>query len=80
MAQVGAWRLTFYQIHMKTSFEYLTEFVEPDDFYRWEDVEIFAFTDLGIKVAINGELHEDLMHMPKDVKSKLTNLLLPGFL
>ena len=67
---------------MKTSFEYLTEFVEPDDFYRWEDVdlEIFAFTDLGIKVAINCELHEDLMHMPKDVKSKLTNLLLPGFL
>ena len=67
---------------MKTSFEYLTEFVEPDDFYRWEDVdlEIFAFTDLGIKVAINGELHDDLMHMPKDLKSKLTNLLLPGFL
>ena len=42
---------------MKTSFEYLTEFAERDDFYRWEevDLEIFAFTDLGIKVAINGE-------------------------
>ena len=42
---------------MKTSFEYLTEFAEPDDFHRWEevDLEIIDFTDLGMKVAINGE-------------------------
>lgn len=42
---------------MKNSFEYLTEFAEPDDFFRWEevDLEVHSFTDLGMKVAINGQ-------------------------
>jgi len=42
---------------MKNSFEYLTEFAEPNDFHRWEevDLEVHSFTDLGMKVAINGE-------------------------
>ena len=42
---------------MKNDFEYLIETVEPDEFYRWEkvDLEVYAFTDLGMKVAINDE-------------------------
>ena len=42
---------------MKNNFDYLIEHVEPDEFSRWEevDLEIFAFTDLGFKVAINDE-------------------------
>ena len=40
---------------MKNNFDYLIEHVEPDEFSRWEevDLEICAFTDLGFKVAIN---------------------------
>ena len=35
----------------------MKETVEPGVFTEWQeiDVEIYAFTDLGIKVAINGE-------------------------
>ena len=42
---------------MRESYDYLTETVEPDQFSRWEevDLEIYAFTDLGMKVAINDE-------------------------
>lgn len=42
---------------MKNNFEYLIEHVEPDEFSRWEevDLEICACTDLGFKVAINDE-------------------------
>mgnify|MGYP005731598035 CR=1 FL=1 len=42
---------------MRESYDYLTETVEPDHFSRWEEVEleIYAFTDLGMKVAINDE-------------------------
>ena len=40
---------------MKNNDEYLIEHVDPDEFARWEevDLEIYAFTDLGFKVAIN---------------------------
>ena len=42
---------------MKNHYEYLIETVEPDEFTRWEevDLEVYAFTDLGMKVAINDE-------------------------
>jgi len=42
---------------MKNNFELLKEIVEPGEFTQWQevDVEIYAFTDLGIKVAINDE-------------------------
>ena len=42
---------------MVRDYDYLTETVEPDHFSRWEevDLEIYAFTDLGMKVAINDE-------------------------
>ena len=42
---------------MVRDYDYLTETVEPDQFSRWEevDLEIYAFTDLGMKVAINDE-------------------------
>tara|TARA_B110000263_G_C15083197_1_gene407298 strand:+ start:270 stop:677 length:408 start_codon:yes stop_codon:yes gene_type:complete len=42
---------------MNNNDEYLIEHVEPDEFSRWEevDLEIYAFTDLGIQVAINDE-------------------------
>ena len=42
---------------MKNNYEYLIETVEPDEFSRWEevDLEVYAFTDLGMKVAINDE-------------------------
>ena len=42
---------------MKNNFDYLIEHVEPDEFSRWEevDLEICALTDLGFKVAINDE-------------------------
>ena len=42
---------------MKNNYEYLIEYVDPDEFSRWEevDLEVYAFTDLGIKVAINDE-------------------------
>ena len=42
---------------MKHNFEHLIEHVDPDEFSRWEevDLEIYAFTDLGIQVAINDE-------------------------
>ena len=42
---------------MVRDYDYLTERVEPDRFSRWEevDLEIYAFTDLGMKVAINDE-------------------------
>ena len=42
---------------MKNNYEYLIETVEPDEFTRWEevDLEVYAFTDLGMKVAINDE-------------------------
>ncbi len=42
---------------MKNNYEHLKETVEPGVFTRFQevDVEIYAFTDLGIKVAINDE-------------------------
>ena len=42
---------------MKNNFDYLIEHVDPDEFFRWEevDLEICGFTDLGFKVAINDE-------------------------
>jgi uncharacterized protein len=42
---------------MNNNDEYLIEHVDPDAFSRWEevDLEIYAFTDLGIQVAINDE-------------------------
>jgi len=42
---------------MKNSYEQLKETVEPGVFTQWQevDVEIYAFTDLGVKVAINDE-------------------------
>ena len=42
---------------MKNNFGHLIEYAEPDEFSRWEkvDLEICAFTDLGFKVAINDE-------------------------
>ena len=42
---------------MNRNFEHLTEHVDPDEFARWEevDLEIYAFTDLGFKVAINDQ-------------------------
>ena len=35
----------------------MIEHVEPDEFSRWEevDLEVYAFTDLGIQVVINDE-------------------------
>jgi predicted RNA-binding protein (virulence factor B family) len=42
---------------MKNNYELLIEIVEPGVFTEWQevDVEIYAFTDLGVKVAINDE-------------------------
>ena len=42
---------------MKNNYEHLKETVEPDVFTKWQEVDvvIYAFTDLGIKVAINDE-------------------------
>ncbi len=42
---------------MRQRYDYLTETVEPDHFSRWDEVDlvIYAFTDLGMKVAINDE-------------------------
>ena len=42
---------------MKRNFEHLIEHVDPNEFSRWEevDLEVYAFTDLGIQVAINDE-------------------------
>jgi len=42
---------------MKNNYEYLKETVEPDVFAKWQEVDvvIYAFTDLGIKVAVNDE-------------------------
>ncbi|MCK5145383.1 type I-B CRISPR-associated protein Cas8b1/Cst1 [bacterium] len=42
---------------MKNNYEHLKETVGPGVFTEWQevDVEIYAFTDLGIKVAINDE-------------------------
>ena len=42
---------------MKNTYEHLKETVEPGVFTRWQeiDAEIYAFTDLGIKVSINNE-------------------------
>ena len=42
---------------MKNNYELLKEIVEPGVFTQWQevDVEIYAFTDLGVKVAINDE-------------------------
>ena len=42
---------------MKNNYELLKEIVEPGVFTEWQeiDVEIYAFTDLGVKVAINDE-------------------------
>ena len=42
---------------MKHNFKYLVEHVDPDEFSRWEevDLEVYAFTDLGIQVSINDE-------------------------
>ncbi|KAA3597977.1 MAG: type I-B CRISPR-associated protein Cas8b1/Cst1 [Calditrichaeota bacterium] len=42
---------------MENNFNYLKETVDEEIFTQWQevDVEIYAFTDLGIKVAINDE-------------------------
>jgi predicted RNA-binding protein (virulence factor B family) len=42
---------------MKNNFELLKEIVEPGVLTPWQEVEveIYAFTDLGVKVAINDE-------------------------
>jgi hypothetical protein len=42
---------------MKNDYAHLKETVEPGVFTQWQevDVEIYAVTDLGIKVAINDE-------------------------
>ena len=42
---------------MKNNYEHLKETVGPGVFTQWQkvDVEIYAFTDVGIKVAINNE-------------------------
>ena len=42
---------------MRDNYKYLKETVEPGVFTEWQevDVEVYAFTDLGIKVAINNE-------------------------
>ena len=42
---------------MKNNYEHLIEHVDPAEFSRWErvDLEVYAFTDLGIQVAINDE-------------------------
>ena len=42
---------------MKNNYEHLKETVEPKVFTKWQEVDvvIYAFTDLGIKVAINDE-------------------------
>jgi predicted RNA-binding protein (virulence factor B family) len=42
---------------MKKNFKHLKEIVEPGVFTPWQEVyvEIYAFTDLGLKVAINDE-------------------------
>jgi len=42
---------------MKNNYEHLKERVWPGIFTEWEevDVEIYAFTDLGIRVVINDE-------------------------
>ena len=42
---------------MKNNYEHLKETVGPGVFTQWQevDVEIYAFTDLGVKVAINNE-------------------------
>jgi CRISPR-associated protein Cas8b1/Cst1 subtype I-B len=42
---------------MKNDYAHLKETVEPGVFTQWQEVEaeIYAFTDLGIKVAINDE-------------------------
>jgi predicted RNA-binding protein (virulence factor B family) len=42
---------------MKNNYEHLKETVGPGVFIQWQevDVEIYAFTDLGVKVAINDE-------------------------
>ena len=42
---------------MKNNYEDLKEIVGPGVFTQWQevDVEIYAFTDLGVKVAINDE-------------------------
>ena len=40
---------------MRNNYDHLIEHVDPDEFSRWEevDLEVYAFTDLGIQVAIN---------------------------
>ncbi|MEW6079573.1 MAG: type I-B CRISPR-associated protein Cas8b1/Cst1 [Thermodesulfobacteriota bacterium] len=42
---------------MKNDYAHLKETVEPGVFTQWQEVdaEIYAFTELGIKVAINNE-------------------------
>ena len=42
---------------MRNNYEHLIEHVDPDEFSRWEevDLEVYAFTDLGIQVTINDE-------------------------
>ena len=42
---------------MKENYSYLKETVEPGVFKEWQEVDvlIYAFTDMGIKVAVNDE-------------------------
>mgnify|MGYP001160974714 FL=1 len=62
---------------MKKKYEYLIEQVDPNEFSRWEEVnlEICSFTDLGIKVAINEEyaglVYEDQVYQEYQVGQKL---------
>ncbi len=42
---------------MRNNYDHLIKHVDTDEFSRWEEVEleVYAFTDLGIQVAINDE-------------------------
>ena len=42
---------------MRNNYDHLIEHVDPDEFSRWEEVDlvIYDFTDLGMKVSINDD-------------------------
>ena len=61
--------------------EYLIEHVDPDKFDRWEEVnlEVYAFTELGMKVAINekytGLVYRNQMYDKYEEGDKLTGYI-----
>lgn len=61
--------------------EYLIEHVDPDEFDRWEEVnlEVYAFTELGMKVAINekytGLVYRNQMYDKYEEGDKLTGYI-----